>query len=100
MTDDSGKLSKLTIGEYILWHLEKYGEAYVHEMLTAYNELRRKSSSKRIMKYSSFRTIVWNLKNDGYIKCDERDPCDPFAKSFYTLTGKHRAKVVRGRPKR
>ena len=42
------------------------------------------------MKYSSFRTIVWNLKSDGYIKSVGRkgNGDDPFEKSYYALTGK------------
>lgn len=91
--------SEMTIGEFVIWYLETHKRAYVHQMLDAFNELRKNSPTKRQMKYSSFRTIVWNMKYDGYIKSvKKRDEDDPFEKSYYTLTGKPYASGTKTRP--
>ena len=93
--------STMTIGEFIIWYIGNNKRAYIHEMLDAFNEIRKNSPIKRQMKYSSFRTIVWNLKTKGYIKSlKKRDPEDPFEKSYYALTKKTYTPGIRGRPQK
>jgi len=94
--------SNMTIGEFVIWYLGNHKRAYVHQMLDAFNELRKNSPTKRQMKYSSFRTIVWNLKTDGYIKSvgKKGNGDDPFEKSYYALTGKLYTPGIRGRPQK
>jgi len=81
--------SHTTIEEFIFAYLGDKGKAYVHEMLNAYNA---RHLSNKPAKYTSFRTIVWNLKDDGVIVPTEppRWATDSggFPKSYYTLTGK------------
>jgi hypothetical protein len=95
------KISDLPIAPFIIWYIGSHGKAYVKEILDAYNNARATSSSKRQMKYSSFRTIVWNLKRDGYIMSVGRSGYgdNPFDKSYYSLTNKKYEIKVRGRPR-
>lgn len=90
------KQPELTIAEFILQYLGKHREAYVHEMLNAFNN----QSSRKQMKYTSFRTIVWNLKEDGYITlARQEDTGRGYPRSYYRPTGKSYEKGVRGRPR-
>ena len=43
MNDDP---SNMTIGEFIIWYLGKHKKAYVHQMLDAFNELRKTLQQK------------------------------------------------------
>lgn len=101
MATEESKIADLPMAPFIIYYLGMHKKAYVKEMLDAYNKLRDKSTSKRKMKYSSFRTIVWNLKNDGYIKPAGRSGYgdSPFDKSYYVLTTKRYEIKVRGRPR-
>lgn len=79
----------MKIDEFILWYLRKPGTAaYVREMMDAYNGYRLKSSTKRLMKYTSFRTIVCNLAAEGCIVLDHHESSGRgFDKAYYRLTG-------------
>lgn len=84
----------MTIDEFILWYLDQpvHQTAYVHQMLDAFNTNRLKSN-KRLMKYSSFRTIVCNLATEGCIVFDhEEDSGHGFPRAYYRTTGKEHNK--------
>jgi hypothetical protein len=92
----------VTIDDFIIAYLGNHrrGKAYVHEMLDAYNYQYR--AGKKPAKYTSFRTIVWNLKDEGVIASVSAPPGDEdrggFPKSYYALTGKqHKKKISRSK---
>jgi hypothetical protein len=92
--------SHVTIDDFIIMYLRQHrlGKAYVHEMLDAYNMKYR--YGKKPAKYTSFRTVVWNLKDEEVIVPTTAPLGDEdrggFPKSYYALTGKqHKKKIKR-----
>ena len=72
----------MTIKEYVVWYLGNVKhKAFVHEMFRDFTRY----SSKKPMKYTSFRTEVAWLKKNGVIVSAGRESNDPFAKSYYRL---------------
>jgi hypothetical protein len=73
----------MTIKEYVVWYLGNVKrKAFVHEMFRDFTLY----SSKKPMKYTSFRTEVAWLKKKGHIVSAGREnDDDPFAKSYYKL---------------
>lgn len=84
---DPDKRQDLTIRQYVVWYLNNVnGEAFVHEMFRDFTIY----SSKRPMKYTSFRTEVsWLAKNKEIVlsrrEIDKKNPNNPFRKSYYRL---------------
>lgn len=72
---------------FVLDYLRRYRKAYIYEMFVAYNFY-----TPEPVKYTSFKTIVHNLKRDGYISVLFRDLEHGYPKTYYRLTKKHAKK--------
>jgi hypothetical protein len=102
-------MDELTIKEFILEYLRENGESCVHDMFSEFT----KYSTKRLMKYTSFRTEVAWLKKGKYIQHTRSEPdminsegkVYRYGKSYYALRSKNALENFRtnepkrGRPK-
>jgi len=54
----------MSMEEFILWHLDQYGEAYVSDIFNALNQHRVKDLHKTKVKNTSFRAMIGEMAAD------------------------------------
>lgn len=62
----------MSMEEYILWHLDQYGEAYVSDIFNALNQHRVEDLHKTKVKNTSFRAMIGEMAYDAHLRLKEK----------------------------